>query len=122
MPERTVCCGWKAENENSAPGKIATASARNHPHTHPKMMKPKSDEKGTNRKLLKSSFDLSSSHDYGLPRSKSYGLGAPWSIPLSFTLCVSLYLSLPFCLHPVHQFLTPTVCLYKTCTVTLTML
>jgi hypothetical protein len=76
MPERTVCCVWKAKHENSARGKFATGSARNHPQTHPKMMKPKSAEKGTNRTLLKSTFVLSSSDEIPLPWSKSYGLGA----------------------------------------------
>jgi hypothetical protein len=62
MPERAVCCVWKAKNENSAPGKFETGSARKHPPTHPKMMKLKSAEKGTNRKLLKSTFDVSRSY------------------------------------------------------------
>ncbi len=40
------------------------------------MMKPTPAEKGTNRKLLKSTFQLSSSYEVWLPRSESFRLAA----------------------------------------------
>jgi hypothetical protein len=49
-------------------------------------MKPKPAEKGTNRKLLKSTFDLIGSYNEILvPRSESFGPGASW------VCCVSRY-------------------------------